>query len=138
MYTRFAVACFGVFGYELDLGKEPQRDEIKDQITFYKKIRKSTLYGDFYRLSDGNVCSFQAVSKDKRESVVLMVKERAVPNIFEEPIKLQGLKDGAVYELSEGVSRTGADLMYRGYVPQPDYGDFKAQLILLKEKNLNV
>lgn len=138
MYTRFAVACFGVFGYELDLGKEPQRDEIKDQITFYKKIRKITLYGDFYRLSDGNVCSFQAVSKDKRESVVLMVKERAVPNIFEEPIKLQGLKDGAVYELSEGVSRTGADLMYRGYVPQPDYGDFKAQLILLKEKNLNV
>ena len=135
MDTRFAVACFGVFGYELDLAKEPEREKIKTQIEFYKQIKEITLQGDFYRLSDGNVFSFQAVSKDKSESAVLFVKQLSVPNVIEKAVRLQGLKEDSIYFVNgSGVSFSGADLMNRGFTPEFAQGDYKAQLLVLKEK----
>lgn len=47
--TRFNVACFGGFGYELDLNilSKAELNEIKDQIQFYKKIKEIVLKGDY-------------------------------------------------------------------------------------------
>ncbi len=49
--TRFHVACFGVMGYELDFGEltPEERRQIKDQIAFYKKHRRTFQYGSFSR-----------------------------------------------------------------------------------------
>ncbi len=45
--TRFNVAAFGVLGYELDFGEltPHERREIKEQIAFYKKHRRTFQYG---------------------------------------------------------------------------------------------
>ena len=40
--TRFNVACFGCFGYELDLRHltPEEKKEVKEQVAFYKKYRR--------------------------------------------------------------------------------------------------
>jgi len=50
--TRYNVACFGSLGYELDLRflTPAEKREIKDQIAFYKKYRKTFQFGTFERL----------------------------------------------------------------------------------------
>ena len=49
--TRFNVAAFGVMGYELDFGEltPEERRQIKAQIAFYKKHRKTFQFGRFSR-----------------------------------------------------------------------------------------
>ena len=49
--TRFNVASFGCLGYELDLKylSKVQKQEVKEQILFYKKYRKTLQYGQFTR-----------------------------------------------------------------------------------------
>jgi alpha-galactosidase len=49
--TRFNVAAFGTFGYELDFGEltPHERKEISEQIAFYKAHRKLFQYGRFKR-----------------------------------------------------------------------------------------
>jgi len=50
--TRYNAACFGCLGYELDLRflSPVEKREIKDQIAFYKKHRRTFQYGVFERL----------------------------------------------------------------------------------------
>ena len=50
--TRYNTACFGSLGYELDLRflSSVEKKEIKEQIAFYKKHRKTFQYGTFERL----------------------------------------------------------------------------------------
>ncbi|MCR4633083.1 MAG: alpha-galactosidase [Erysipelotrichaceae bacterium] len=50
--TRFSVSAFGCLGYELDLSKLTtlEKQEIKEQIAWYKKHRKTFQYGTFYRI----------------------------------------------------------------------------------------
>ena len=50
--TRYNAACFGCLGYELDLRflTPAEKREIKEQIAFYKKHRKTFQYGVFERL----------------------------------------------------------------------------------------
>ena len=52
--TRFAVAALGNLGYELDLNmlSNLEKEEIKKQITYYKKHRKTFQYGHLYRFND--------------------------------------------------------------------------------------
>ncbi len=49
--TRFNVAVYGAFGYELDFGEltPNERKQIKEQIEFYKAHRKVFQYGKFKR-----------------------------------------------------------------------------------------
>ncbi len=49
--TRFNVAAYGAFGYELDFGEltPHERMQIKEQIAFYKAHRKIFQYGKFQR-----------------------------------------------------------------------------------------
>ena len=54
--SRFAVASFGVLGYELNLNDVSSEDiaSVKAQIELYKSYRKTLQFGDFYRLNEGN------------------------------------------------------------------------------------
>ena len=88
--TRFEVAAFGAFGYELNLTELSDREkkEISEQVEFYKKWRNVFQYGSYYRLSDGK---WIVVSEDRsmvmpeliKEATLLPLKNPLFPNVFE-------------------------------------------------------
>lgn len=72
--TRANVACFGTFGYELDLNHlTPEEFErVKDQVRFMKANRELLHGGDFYRLLspfEGNDAGWIVVGKDRKRAI---------------------------------------------------------------------
>ncbi len=71
--TRFNVASFGCLGYELDPKHltRLERIELREQIAYYKRYRRTLQYGRFLRhdTSKSNKVYWQAVSKDLRCSI---------------------------------------------------------------------
>ncbi|MGN0504943.1 MAG: alpha-galactosidase [Lachnospiraceae bacterium] len=96
--TRFAVAAFGVFGYECNLCdmKKEELDAIRVQTELYKSWREVLQTGTFYRgrsaffpsegrfsaLSDtaDNYIEWTCVSEDKERAVGMLMHRLAVPN----------------------------------------------------------
>ncbi len=120
--TRYDVACMGAFGYELDITKlsDEELEEIKEQVEHIKKIRKSMLNCDFYRVGNpfnGNYCTWQIVSKDKKEFFVMHCKVLAEDcSVIEYPVKLKGLKSEFDYKDTQTGEIYGGDmLMSKGY-----------------------
>jgi alpha-galactosidase len=97
--TRFDVAAFGAFGYELNLTELPERDRrtIREQIEFYKKWRPVFQYGDYFRLDDGK---WMAVSRDRSRAVGCFVRREMEPNTFFEEFRTQGLDENALYHVT--------------------------------------
>ena len=77
--SRFAVASFGVLGYELNLNDAKAEDiaSVKAQIELYKQYRRTLQFGDFYRLKDGNIFEWSIVDKSK-ETAVTMLMQREI------------------------------------------------------------
>ena len=112
--TRANVACFGTFGYELDLNRltAEERSQVREQIAFMKSYREVLQYGDFYRLLspfDGNFTAWMAVSPDKRTALVGWYKTFNEVNGPFHRVKLRGLDpaldytvDGAAGECRKG------------------------------------
>ena len=115
--TRFNVASFGMFGYELNLVdlKEEEKKAIKLQIEIYKKYRNTLQFGRFYRgrsfqvfnanetvlnQSDGNFLEWTVVSKDKEESVGLIMQKLNVPNFSTHIYYPKGLDEKFLYKVS--------------------------------------
>lgn len=100
--TRFAVACFGVLGYELDLTHltSLEKKVIRSQITFYKEHRNLFIHGTFTRsrMANGNVI-WQVTSSDKKEAVAMVYREHSKPNQSSDLLKLQGLDEQAIYKV---------------------------------------
>ena len=97
--TRFNVACFGSFGYELNLADLPQAElaKIKAQVELYKKWRDVLQNGDFYRLECGSTHKWICVSKDKRRAVGMLMRELAEANTQYEDFKAAGLDPDLTY-----------------------------------------
>ncbi len=76
--SRFAVASFGVLGYELNLNDSKAEDiaSVKAQIELYKQYRSTLQFGDFYRLKDGNIYEWSIVDKDKNTAVTMVMQRR--------------------------------------------------------------
>lgn len=68
--TRFAVAAFGCFGYEMDFKylTAAQKKEVKEQIAFYKKYRRIFQFGEFSRVEypKENKVIWQAVERGEQ------------------------------------------------------------------------
>ncbi|MFV9754366.1 alpha-galactosidase [Lactobacillus gasseri] len=136
--TRGIVAMCGDLGYELDLTKmnEKDRQSVKEQVKEYKKIRKVTQYGTFYRLKNAqtsNQCAWETVSRDKNEVVLSVVKvmASAQPD-FTKP-KLVGLDPNKPYEDQASHKVYGGDeLMNLGIYDPIEHGDFKAYMYHFK------
>ncbi len=100
--TRFAVASFGNLGYELnlsDLSKE-EFGEVKAQIAIYKKYRNALQFGDFYRLSTGNIVSWETVSADKSKAVAMLLIREIAPSERYRHITLKGLDPEKKYRFT--------------------------------------
>nr|MCR4673567.1 alpha-galactosidase [Lachnospiraceae bacterium] len=80
--SRFAVASFGVLGYECNLSDMKKEDlaAIKNQIEVYKKFRECMQFGNFYRGKFGNVVEWTVASKDKKQAVGMIFQKEVQPN----------------------------------------------------------
>lgn len=146
--TRFGVAIFGAFGYELDVTKLPdrQREEIKQQIAFFKEHRSLLQFGAFYRLKSpfaGNIAGWMVVSPDKTQAIALECKILTQANAPCRRLKLAGLDPHALYAVNGENPRYGDELMQAGLVttdstsgrsgqPEPAQGDFSCRLFYLE------
>jgi len=101
--TRFNIACFGVLGYEIDITKltKAEKKAITEQIKFYKEYRMLFLTGTFSRIeSNDNHVSWQVVSQDKKEAIVLVYQRLAMPNPSGDILIAKGLLEDELYEIS--------------------------------------
>jgi alpha-galactosidase len=112
--TRGVVAMAGSFGYEMDLNKitEEEKEEVKQQITLFRKYWNVIHNGDYYRLTSSleskQFAAWEFVLKDKSEAllnVILLEKHGNQPALY---VRLKGLDPEANYSVE------GTDEVYRG------------------------
>ncbi len=99
--TRFAVAAFGALGYECDVRGLPsaEKQAIREQIALYKKWREVLQFGDFYRITEGNLHRWTCVSPDRSRAVVLLLQELTEANVQAHRLQLRGLDPDKTYRL---------------------------------------
>lgn len=101
--TRFAVSAFGCLGYELDLKylSPKEKEEIKEQITFYKKYRKLFQYGEFSRIPQDkdNKVSWQCVDSERQTAICGLFQTMAGALEGYDRLSVKGLKPEAGYLL---------------------------------------
>ena len=98
--TRFAVATFGVLGYECNLCdmKKEDLEEIRKQIALYKEWRNVLQYGTFYRGRNAKIHEWTCVSEDKRQAVGIIMQELTQPNHPTDRYFPKGLDASTRYE----------------------------------------
>ena len=99
--TKFDVACFGVLGYELDLDELSPVDisVISDQISYYKKNRKTLQWGKVYQsnlLMDGLEKEVQASLNDNH--LIGLYQTIQKPNPKEKHLIAYGLQEDVLYQ----------------------------------------
>lgn len=127
--TRGAVAMCGTFGYEMDLSltDQAQQEEMAAQVRRYKSLQALIFGGDYYRLTNPEkdvLSACQFVSKDRRESLAVIVHLRAAANGLLPHLRLRGLDPDLRYEMEDGTVLGGDALMRAGYtlpVPRSEY-----------------
>ena len=119
--TRADVACFGTFGYELDLNRltAEERAQVRSQIAFMKEYREVIQFGDFYRLLspfESNFTAWMVVSKDRRTALVGWYRVLNEVNGPYRRDKLRGLDPDLAYTVDGCGSHFGDELMEVGLV----------------------
>ncbi|MCR5097563.1 MAG: alpha-galactosidase [Lachnospiraceae bacterium] len=99
--ARFAVAAFGVLGYECNLSDMKKSDllAIQKQIEIYKRFRECMQYGTFYRRRIGNVTEWTVVSRDKKQAVGMIFQRENMANNPHEFYRPKGLDPAKKYHL---------------------------------------
>ncbi|MBE5912733.1 MAG: alpha-galactosidase [Pseudobutyrivibrio ruminis] len=97
--SRFAVASFGVLGYELNLNDMKSEDiaAVKAQIELYKQYRKTLQFGDFYRHRADNIYQWSIVDKDKSTSVSMLMQREIVAGDQYLKLEMAGLDSQTKY-----------------------------------------
>lgn len=97
--SRFAVASFGVLGYECNLCDASKEDleKIKKQIEVYKQYRDVWQWGDFYRVAAGNQYQWTVVSKDKTKAIGMIMQREVQPNFMFARFSAKGLDPNKKY-----------------------------------------
>ena len=97
--------------------------------------------GDFYRILspyETNYCSWEMVSKDKKEVFFYSAKIFSVANSHDIRIKLKGLDAEAKYmDTVTGEVYGGDELMYYGVEPKYDMHDF-APVLQINERMFKI
>lgn len=97
--ARFAVAAFGVLGYECNLMdmKKDDLEDIRQQISFYKKFRRLFFAGTFYRHRAGNIYEWSVVSKDRNTAIGMVFQREMQPGIRDMRFTAKGLRRDRCY-----------------------------------------
>ncbi len=99
--TRFNVAAFGSLGYELDLSwlTPVEKRELREQIAFYKRHRRTFQYGTFWRLEPAkpNKRHWQVLSPDGSEAVAGFYQTLSAASEGPDALPLRGLDPKALY-----------------------------------------
>lgn len=111
--TRYAVASFGVLGYETNISDASKEElsEMKTQIALYKQWRKTLQFGQWYRLGgsvlergqayhknfDKDLVKWMAVSPEGDKAVAVTVQGQVTPHFGHHILKTRGLKEDATY-----------------------------------------
>ncbi len=116
--TRYAVASFGVLGYEMNLCdlKKGETDRVREQVRQYKKWRKVFFFGKFYRgrsftgqyadrngsasvlnYEDENFMEWTVVSPNKRLAVSMLLQKQTIPNLQTGFVRPKGLSPSLLY-----------------------------------------
>ena len=102
--TRFNVAAFGVLGYELEFKflNHAERKEVKKQIAFYKKYRKTLQFGRFYRFDElrDNKVNWQISSPDGKEHICGHFQKLCKASEGYDLLPVTGLDKNAVYDMT--------------------------------------
>lgn len=112
--TRFAVAAFGVLGYECNLCEMPgeELEEIREQVRIYKKWRKVFQFGRLYRVGGsmnaasgretepGQLVKWIAAAPEQDRAVGMMVQDLTVPNSGYAFFRTKGLSDEKAYRFT--------------------------------------
>ena len=148
--TRAEVACFGTYGYELDLNKlsQEEQEEVKGYTQFMKEHRELLQYGTFYRLRspfEHNESAWMVVSEDQKEAIVGYYRVLAKANDGFTRVFPKGLNPDFLYEIDGKGVFYGDTLMHAGIVTSDastgkvggrvlPARDFHSELYLLKAK----
>lgn len=101
--TRFNVAAFGLLGYELDLNNLnlKEKEEIRNQISWYKKYRSLMQYGRFYRFikEKDNRVNFQVAAEDGSVAVLGNFQTLQKPSPSFDVLHFKGLKAEESYHV---------------------------------------
>lgn len=147
--TRANVACFGTFGYELDVNKlsDEDKETILDQIKFMKEYRELLQFGKFYRLSspfESNETAWMVVSEDKNTAIVGYYRTLQRVNQSFRRVKLLGLDPDKKYNVPiKNYKAYGDELMNVGLITsdqscgeykgeEKPHGDYLSRLYVLK------
>jgi len=114
--TRFAVASFGVLGYECNLSdmKKEDLEAVKCQIELYKQWRgvlqfgtwiRGESFGDGGNISNlreekGNVQEWYVVSEDGTKEVIVLLQRFAIPNNHSRRLRARGLDPEKTYRFT--------------------------------------
>lgn len=143
--TRANVAYFGAFGYELDVTmmSNEEKEEVKEQIIFYKENRSLIQQGQFYRIEspfaeDGNVTSWMVVADDQTEAILGYYQVLSRPNPGLTRVFFKGLNPEFEYAF-DGIDATfygdelmGAGLQLNRYRTNEHPADFSSIVYKLK------
>ena len=99
--TRFNVAAFGILGYELDFGEltPSERRQVKEQIAFYKKHRRSFQYGRLkkVRLKNPEEISWQITGEGETLAAIYQKYKAACPG--RDRLDVPGLESDKIYSV---------------------------------------
>lgn len=135
--TRGTVAMCGGFGYELDLNllSDEDKEEVRKQITTYKKDWKTIQQGRYYRLTnpleDPIVMASQYVSEDKSESIVSFTMLKSLFNSPVPYIKFRGLDMDATYHAVETDQYISGSALVNAGMPVPYFAKCEHDSLML-------
>ncbi|MBU3099904.1 MULTISPECIES: alpha-galactosidase [Clostridium] len=137
--TRGHVAMSGNLGYELDVTKMSEKEKVavKKQVDFYKEIRNTIQFGDFYRLKspfESNETAWMFISEDGGEVIVYYFRVLAEANVDYKPLRLKGLDKNSEYKVTNKDRAFGGDeLMFIGLNIPSLQGDFQSYIWKFKK-----
>ncbi|HCM87371.1 MULTISPECIES: alpha-galactosidase [Enterococcus] len=137
LHTRGLTAMSGNLGYELDLTSLPdnEKNEIIEQINFYKAHRSLFQFGKFYRLQAPNEFFASAwLFVNDTEAAVIYFNGLARPAVPVKNLKTHYLDDQAIYVfIDTGQRVSGAELNYAGIAIPRIKEDFSTLLFHWKK-----
>ena len=138
----------GSFGYELDIGilSDDEKQQICEQVEFYKSHYELLRSGDYYRLSnpyESNTVSWAFVSEDKGDALVGVFNRKYIASSMPYRVRLEGLDPDALYSVTvdgeapyealSGSLLMNAGLAFRFPSADCDKADYTAFFIELKK-----